>query len=201
MTYYNVVLRAGHRRMASRLAEAGVSAAIVPDLPLEELDGWAAEADEAGIETVLLVAPTTPEDRLKAICARSRGFVYGVGVMGVTGERASLGEAGLGVAARCKRETDTPVLVGVGISTPEQARGSRRGRRRRRGRLCSCAPALRRCRARGGSWVRSRVEGRDRSLIRATVRFVVSSLRDRGGAREPTGSSMLTSKSRRTGRL
>jgi len=122
MTYYNVVLRAGHRRMASTLAEAGVSAAIVPDLPLEELGDWGDEAASAGIETVLLVAPTTPKDRLRAICARSRGFVYAVGVMGVTGERSSLGEAALRVAGRCKEETDTPVLVGVGVSNPEQAR-------------------------------------------------------------------------------
>ena len=61
MTYYNIVLRAGHRRMASTLAEAGVAGAIVPDLPLDELDGWGDEAGEAGVETVLLVAPTTPE--------------------------------------------------------------------------------------------------------------------------------------------
>ena len=108
--------------LASTLADAGVSAAIVPDLPLEELDGWGDEADLAGIETVLLVAPSSPEARLRAICARSRGFVYGVGVMGVTGERATLGESALGVAARCKDATDTPVLVGVGISNPGQAR-------------------------------------------------------------------------------
>ena len=122
MTYYNIVLRAGHRRMASTLAEAGLSAAIVPDLPLEELDAWKHEADGAGVETVLLVAPTTPQARLKAICARSRGFVYGVGTMGVTGERASLSQAALSVAARCKHETDIPVLVGVGISSAAQAR-------------------------------------------------------------------------------
>lgn len=122
MTYYNIVLRSGHRRMASTLAEAGVSGAIVPDLPLEELNGWGEEADRAGIETVLLVAPTSPKARVKAICARSRGFVYGVGVMGVTGERTSLGEAALEVAGRCKDETDTPVLVGVGVSNAEQAR-------------------------------------------------------------------------------
>jgi tryptophan synthase alpha chain len=122
MTYYNIVLKSGHRRMASTLAEAGVSAAIVPDLPLEELGEWGDEADSAGIETVLLVAPTTPTDRLRAICARSRGFVYAVGVMGVTGERSSLGEAALRVARRCKAETDAPVLVGVGVSNPEQAR-------------------------------------------------------------------------------
>ncbi len=122
MTYYNIVVRAGHRRMASLLAEAGVSGAIVPDLPLEELDGWGEEADLAGVESILLVAPTSPTARVKAICARSRGFVYGVGVMGVTGERASLGKSALDVAARCKKETDTPVLVGVGVSNPQQAR-------------------------------------------------------------------------------
>jgi tryptophan synthase alpha chain len=123
MTYYNIVFRAGHRRMARTLADAGIAGAIVPDLPIEELDGWADEAHGAGIETVLLVAPTSPEARLKAICARSRGFVYGVGVMGVTGERATLGATALAVAARCKEETDTPVLIGVGVSNPEQARG------------------------------------------------------------------------------
>lgn len=122
MTYYNIVLRAGHRRMASLLADAGVSGVIVPDLPLDELDGWGEEANSAGVETVLLVAPTTPEGRLRAICARSRGFVYGVGVMGVTGERQSVAASVLTVAGRCKQVTDTPVLIGVGISSPEQAR-------------------------------------------------------------------------------
>jgi tryptophan synthase alpha chain len=122
MTYYNIVFRAGHRRMARTLAEAGVSGAVVADLPIDELNGWGDEAGSAGVETVLLVAPTTPRSRLKAICARSRGFVYGVGVMGVTGERASLSATALRVAAACKEETDIPVLIGVGISTAEQAR-------------------------------------------------------------------------------
>lgn len=122
MTYYNVVLRSGHRRMARSLAAAGIAAAIIPDLPLEEIDGWASEALAAGIETVLMVAPTTPDHRLRAICDRSRGFVYGVGVMGVTGERSELGTSALAVAARCKAVTDIPVLIGVGVSTPEQAR-------------------------------------------------------------------------------
>ena len=122
MTYYNIMLRAGHRRMARTLAEAGVSGAIVADLPVDELDGWGDEADSAGVETVLLVAPTTPKARLKVICDRSRGFVYGVGVMGVTGERTSLGATALGVAAACKEETDIPVLIGVGISNADQAR-------------------------------------------------------------------------------
>ena len=122
MTDYNVVLRSGHRRMANVLADSGVAGAIIPDLPLEELGPWAEEAEAAGVETVLLAAPTTPEARLRQICERSRGFVYGVGLMGVTGERDFLADSSLEIAARCKAATDRPVLIGVGISTAAQAR-------------------------------------------------------------------------------
>ncbi len=121
MTYYNLVFRAGHRRMARSLAAAGIGAAIVPDLPLEELGPWATEADDAGVATILLVAPSTPEDRVARICARSRGFVYAVARMGVTGERVSLGPSTGDVVTRARAATDLPVCVGVGISTPAQA--------------------------------------------------------------------------------
>jgi tryptophan synthase alpha chain len=121
MTYYNLVFRWGHQRCADALAGAGVSGAIVPDLPLEELGPWAAAADRAGVETILLAAPTTPDDRLAAICERSRGFVYGVGLLGVTGERVELASTAVSVARRLKGVTDLPVLIGVGISTPAQA--------------------------------------------------------------------------------
>ena len=67
-----------------------MSGAIIPDLPLDELDGWGDAADAADVATVLLAAPTTPDDRLAAICERSRGFVYGVSLLGVTGERSAL---------------------------------------------------------------------------------------------------------------
>ena len=96
MTYYNLVFRAGHRRFADSLVAAGVAGAIVPDLPLEEAGGWTEEADAAGVETVFLVAPSTPAERARRICARSRGFVYGVGRMGVTGERRRAGRHGPG---------------------------------------------------------------------------------------------------------
>jgi tryptophan synthase alpha chain len=102
MTYYNLIFRAGHRRM-------------------EELGPWAEEAGDAGVETVLLVAPSTSEARTAAICARSRGFVYAVARMGITGERADIGDAAAEVVAKIRRATDTPALVGVGVSTPEQA--------------------------------------------------------------------------------
>jgi tryptophan synthase alpha chain len=121
MTYYNIVFRAGHRRFARSLADAGVAGAIVPDLPLEESGDWRAEADPAGVEAVLLVAPSTPDARAAAICAASRGFVYGVGVMGVTGERASLASTAGVVAGRLRAMTDKPVCIGIGVSTPEQA--------------------------------------------------------------------------------
>lgn len=121
MTYYNLVFRAGHRRVAGWLADAGVAGAIVPDLPLEELDEWAEAAGDAGVATVLLVAPSTPPDRLAAICHRSEGFVYVVGRMGVTGEQTALAGSALEVAARVTAVTDVPACVGIGVSTPDQA--------------------------------------------------------------------------------
>jgi tryptophan synthase alpha chain len=121
MTYYNPVQHAGHERFAAALADAGIDGAIVPDLPLDEFEEWGTAADAAGVETVLLAAPTTPDDRLRAICARSRGFIYGVSLMGVTGERTQLASQARVMGERCKAATDKPVLLGVGISTPDQA--------------------------------------------------------------------------------
>ena len=92
MTYYNLVAHAGHERFARALVDSGVDAAIVPDLPLDELDGWGDAADAVGIETTLLASPTTTDERLRAICERSHGFVYGVSLLGVTGERHALTE-------------------------------------------------------------------------------------------------------------
>ena len=121
MTYYNIAFRMGHERFARELRQAGVSGAILPDLPLEEIDEWAAVADAEGVETVLLAAPTAPDERLPRICERSRGFVYGVGLLGTTGERAEVAISATEVARRLKAVTDKPVLIGVGVSDPEQA--------------------------------------------------------------------------------
>ncbi len=121
MTYYNLVFRAGHRRMVRSMAAAGVSGAIIADLPVEELAPWSVEADAAGVDTVLLVAPSSPPDRVERICARARGFVYAVARMGVTGERGELGTDAADVVGRIRACTDMPVCVGVGVSTPAQA--------------------------------------------------------------------------------
>lgn len=122
MCYYNTIHHAGHERFAYQLVSAGISAAIVPDLPLEESVLWCAAADAAGIETVMLAAPTAPDERLPRIAARSRGFLYSVGLLGVTGERLSLAASATALAKRLKAVTDVPVLVGVGVSNAAQAR-------------------------------------------------------------------------------
>jgi tryptophan synthase alpha chain len=121
MTYYNLVHHDGHRRFAHRLVEAGVAGCILPDLPLEESEPWCRAADHEGVETVMLAAPTAPDERLPRIAARARGFVYAVGLLGVTGERESLAASATALAARVKAVTDVPVLVGVGVSNAEQA--------------------------------------------------------------------------------
>jgi tryptophan synthase alpha chain len=121
MTYYNICFHMGHERFAASLRDAGVSAAILPDLPLEEVGPWAAVADVAGIETVMLAAPTAPDERLPRICARARGFVYAVGLLGITGERVQLAASATIIAGRLKQVTDKPVLIGVGVSNAAQA--------------------------------------------------------------------------------
>jgi tryptophan synthase alpha chain len=122
MTYYNLVHHDGHERFAGRLVAAGIDACILPDLPLEEAGPWCEAADAAGIETVMLAAPTAPDERLPRIAARARGFIYAVGLLGVTGERERLAASATELAARLKAISDRPVLVGVGVSNAEQAR-------------------------------------------------------------------------------
>ncbi len=124
MTYVNLVFHAGWHRFAAEAVAAGVQGVILPDLPMEELGEWEPAAEEAGLETVLLASPLTPDDRLDALCRRSRGFVYGVNLLGVTGERAALAATSTVLAQRLKRVTDLPVVMGFGISTPEVARAA-----------------------------------------------------------------------------
>jgi tryptophan synthase alpha chain len=117
MTYANIILRSG----ITPLIDAGVSGLIVPDLPLGESAALEAEAAAAGLDLVLLAAPSTPDDRLREICSRSRGFLYAISVMGTTGERTTLAASAATLAARVKAVTDLPVLIGFGVSTPAQA--------------------------------------------------------------------------------
>src|SRR5690606_3192555 len=105
MTYYNVVHHDGHRRFAGRLVAAGISGCIVPDLPLDESGPWTRSADHEGVETIMLAAPTGSDERLARIAERTRGWVYSVGLLGVTGEREALAATATATAERVKRLT------------------------------------------------------------------------------------------------
>ena len=122
MTYANLVFHKGYARFAAEAVAAGVSGIILPDVPLEEMGEWEPYAVKAGMETVMLASPLTPEERLVRLCERSKGYVYGVNLLGVTGERASVTDVATTLARRLKATTDLPVVMGFGISTPEQAR-------------------------------------------------------------------------------
>ncbi len=123
MTYLNPMMRLGFPRVAELAAEAGVSGFIVPDLPPDSpmADRWLAASEPLGIDTVFLAAPTSTPARLDALGARSRGFVYVVSSLGVTGERAELAAGLPALVARVREHTALPVAVGFGVSTAEQA--------------------------------------------------------------------------------
>jgi tryptophan synthase alpha chain len=120
MTYANLVMRAGPAAFCARLAAAGITGLIVPDLPVDESAAVEAAAADAGIDLILLVAPVTPDDRLAEIVARTRGFVYAISLMGTTGERPELAASAADLAARVKAVTDVPVMIGFGVNGADQ---------------------------------------------------------------------------------
>jgi tryptophan synthase alpha chain len=124
MCYANIVLARGPERFAADLAAAGASGLIVPDLPLEEAPAIRDACDAAGIALVPLVAPTTPDERLRLIGEQARGFVYAVAVTGTTGERAAGGDAAAAIIGCVATATEVPVALGFGIATPEQVRAT-----------------------------------------------------------------------------
>jgi tryptophan synthase alpha chain len=121
MTYWNPVERYGARRFAADLRGAGGAGAITPDLPPEEATEWLAAAEEAGIDPVFLVAPSSKDERIARVASVSRGFLYAASTMGVTGARASMGERAADLVTRARRHTDLPIAVGLGVSTGAQA--------------------------------------------------------------------------------
>jgi tryptophan synthase alpha chain len=122
MVYANIVLTAGMEVFAVRAASAGASGLIVPDLPHDEAAELRAACDSEGLALVPLVAPTTTPERIAAIGADARGFVYTVSLTGTTGERDQLPPGLAETVERVRGSTEVPVAVGFGISTPEQAR-------------------------------------------------------------------------------
>ena len=119
MTYTNPILAYDPRKFAADAAQAGVAGVIVPDMTIEEAEPVAGWLRSAALDTVFMVAPTTPPDRIRTICNHSSGFVYCVTVTGITGDRKEL-PAGLPeLFAEVKKRTDLPVAAGFGISRQE----------------------------------------------------------------------------------
>jgi tryptophan synthase alpha chain len=121
MTYVNPVVRRGTATFLEDARAAGVAGLIVPDLPVDESDDLAHEAAARDLDLVLLAAPGTSADRLGRIARRSHGFVYCVATYGVTGARDRLEGTARAVVDALRPLGDLPLLVGVGIGTPQQA--------------------------------------------------------------------------------
>lgn len=121
-TYYNPILNRGIELFLQQIADAGVRGLVIPDLPLEETEDLLAVTAKYGIEVTLLVAPTTPKERIEAIAHRSQGFIYLVSVTGVTGMRTQIENRVQDLLMELQGVTDKPVGIGFGISEPGQAR-------------------------------------------------------------------------------
>jgi len=125
MTYINPILSHDPRRFAAEAAQAGVAGIIVPDLPIEEAEPVAGWLRAASLDTIFMVSPTTPPERMAEIGEHSTGFVYCVTVTGITGARNELPAGMKDLLAEVKKHTDLPVAAGFGISRPEHMKALR----------------------------------------------------------------------------
>jgi tryptophan synthase alpha chain len=119
MVTFSIVYRLGVREFIQRAAEAGLDGLIIPDMSLEEADNLSELCDEAGLATVLLVAPTSSPERRRRIASYCTGFVYYVSVAGTTGERTELPESTIQAVRELRAQANKPVCVGFGISSAE----------------------------------------------------------------------------------
>ncbi|MFB2582028.1 tryptophan synthase subunit alpha [Herbiconiux sp. P15] len=120
MTYWNPVLQYGIDRFADDLVSAGGAGLITPDLTVDSGAEWLATSDRTGLDRVFLAAPTSTDERLKLAVEASRGFVYTVSTMGITGARADLDKAARTLVTRLREQGAESLAVGIGISTAEQ---------------------------------------------------------------------------------
>ena len=120
-SYYNPIYHQGVHPFLQRISQAGVQGLVIPDIPLEEAETVLTPAQEYGIEVTLLVAPTSPQERIRAIAQKSQGFIYLVSVTGVTGTRTEVGSRVKELLPILRSATDKPVCVGFGVSQPQHA--------------------------------------------------------------------------------
>lgn len=120
-SYYNPIYHQGVHPFLKRISEAGVKGLVIPDIPLEEAETVLKPAQDYGIEVTLLVAPTSPQERIRAIAQQSQGFIYLVSVTGVTGTRTEVGSRVKELLPLLRSATDQPICVGFGVSQPQHA--------------------------------------------------------------------------------
>lgn len=118
-TYLNPILRYGLSRFADDAAAAGADGVLVTDMIVEEAAEYLAEMDRVGLAPIFLAAPTSPDERLQAIASHSRGFVYAISRVGITGKQQSMTADAASLVARIRRWSKLPVAVGFGISNAE----------------------------------------------------------------------------------
>jgi len=122
MTYFNPVFHYGIKKFAEDCIQNGIDGVIILDLPPEEAGLWIVEARRVDLDTIFLIAPTSPPERIKLVSRYSRGFIYYVSITGVTGTREKLPEELEVSVKQIKNRSRKPVAVGFGISNPEQAK-------------------------------------------------------------------------------
>ncbi len=121
LMYYNLIFQYGTEKFFRDFHKAGVNSVLVADLSIDDAKEIIGPAKKAGLDTVFMVTPNTSKERLKSIASKTTGFIYAVSLLGVTGSRKTLSTSVKGLISRIKKETDVPVCVGFGISTPQHA--------------------------------------------------------------------------------
>jgi tryptophan synthase alpha chain len=118
-TYLNPALRYGFERLAKDATAAGIDGCLLTDVSVEEASEYVAVMRAAGLDTVFLAAPTSPDNRLELVAKYSSGFIYLVSRTGITGEQQSISDSAMPLIERMRAHTDLPLAIGFGISTPE----------------------------------------------------------------------------------
>lgn len=122
MSYWSPIEKWGIKKYVQQFKNSGGNGVITPDLPPDESSEWIEETNQQNIDRVFVVAPSTSEERLKLVTSKVTGFVYAASLMGVTGTRNEISQSAKTLVNRVREVTDLPVAVGLGVSTPEQAK-------------------------------------------------------------------------------
>ena len=170
-SYLNPVVRLGLRSFCERAADAGADGVLLTDMIVEEADEYLDAMRQHQLAPIFLAAPTSPDARLKAICAVSQGFVYAVSRVGITGTQTSVASDAETLVRRLRHYTQTPIAVGFGISNAEHVRSV--------GEFADAAII--------GSALVALIEGSERSQAAAIIGSFIAGLRQR----EPVGVGKL----------